>query len=237
VLMRNPKYGLNLNWQTLQPQWPIVRKILRLGFPAAIEQSMGALTVTVTTVLAAGFGTLALASYGIVFRIMTFVVIPAYGISMATSILLSQNLGAGEVTSAERIANTAAKLGFMLLGTAGACLFIAAKPIAGMFVPNEPELIAHCAVVLRIFVLGFPLAGIQMAMYGAFRGAGDTMSAMMLTLAGIWLIQIPLSIVLSQYTPLGEMGLWWTSLVASTINTLIAVLYFKSNRWKGKLTG
>jgi Na+-driven multidrug efflux pump len=102
-------------------------------------------------------------------------------------------------------------------------------------VPNDPALVEHCAVVLRIFVLGFPLSGIQMAMYGAFRGAGDTFTAMLLTLAGIWLIQIPLYIILSQYTPLGEMGLWWTSLIASSINCAIAAIYFRSNRWKHKL--
>lgn len=197
---------------------------------------MGALTVTIITVLAATFGTLALASYGIVFRIMTFMIIPTFGISMATSILLSQNLGAGEIKSADRIAIAAASLGFMLMGTGGAVLFIGAESIAGTFAPNDPLLIEHCAVVLRIFVLGFPLSGIQMAMYGAFRGAGDTFSAMLLTLAGIWVIQIPLCVILSQYTPLGEMGLWWTSFIASSINTAIAVIYFKSNRWKRRLT-
>lgn len=101
---------------------------------------------------------------------------------------------------------------------------------------RAPLLIEHCAVVLRIFVLGFPLSGIQMAMYGAFRGAGNTFSAMLLTLTGIWVIQIPLCVILSQYTPLGEMGLWWTSFIASSINTAIAVIYFKSNRWKRRLT-
>lgn len=231
-LMLRPRFGLHVGWRQLRPDRAITHAIVRLGVPASIEQAMGAVSVAVITTLAATFGTLALASYGIVFRMTTFTIIPIFGISMATSILIGQSLGAGHRDQCDRIARQAVQLAFVLMGGVGVLLFLLARPIAGLFVPADPELIDYCAKVLRIFALSFPLTGVQMALTGAFRGAGDTIAAMVLTLAGTWLVLIPLSAGLSKFTPLGDMGLWWAAPAAAVINVLMVVGYHRTGRWK-----
>lgn len=235
LLMLRPTYGLTLQWRNLAPDWPTISTLLRIGLPSSVEQSMGALTVSAMTVLAAKFGTIALASYGIVFRIMTFTIIPSFGLSMATAILLGQTLGAGDFGKASRIAKEAAIFGFGLMSVIAAGLFLAADPIAGFFVPNEPELKEHCALVLRIFLLSFPMTGIQMALSGAFRGAGDTMAAMVMSLIGGWVIQVPLCFALSQYTSLQDAGIWWGMVIGSFISLGMAFAYSRSHRWKHRM--
>lgn len=234
-LMLLPRYRLTIKFRKLWPHIPSLKTLVKLGLPAAVEQSMGALTVSVMTVLAATFGTLALASYGIVFRIMMFTTIPGFGLSMAASILLGQSLGAGEFRKTDRIAIEASILGFILMGALGVFLFVAAEPVSRFFVPNDPELVEHCVVVLRIFSLFFPFSGIQMALTGVFRGAGDTFAAMLISLCGSWVLQVPLSIVLAKFTTLADLGLWWGMVIAAAINVLIVIGYFKTHRWKRKI--
>lgn len=231
-LMLRPRFNLHIGWRQLRPDRAVTRTIIRLGVPASIEQAMGAVSVAVITTLAATFGTFALASYGIVFRITTFTIIPIFGISMATSILIGQSLGAGQRDQCGHIARQAAQLAFVFMSGVGLLLFLLAQPIAALFVPADPELIDYCAKVLRIFALSFPLNGVQMALTGAFRGAGDTLAAMVLTLAGTWLILIPLSVSLSKLTPLNDMGLWWAAPAAATINVLMVIGYHGTGRWK-----
>lgn len=234
-LTLRPRFGIRFRVSQMRPDWPMISSLLRIGIPASIEQSMGALTVSVMTYLASGYGTIALASYGIVFRLMTFAVIPSYAVSMATSILVGRSLGMADTQQASRIAVLAATFNFALMFAVSAILILRARPIAGFFVPGEPQLITYCATVLQLFALAFPMAGIQSALAGAFRGAGDATIAMALSLLGNWAIQIPLSIALSRYTVLADIGLWWAMCIAAAINAAIATGYYRSGRWQRKL--
>ena len=166
------------------------------------------------------------------FRITTFTIIPTFGISMATSILIGQSLGARRLDQCDRIAVQAMTLAGSVMGGMGLMLFLFAAPVARVFVPADPALAAHGATVLRIFALSFPLIGVQMTLTGALRGAGDTLAAMTLTLAGTWLIQIPLAIALSRLTTLQDLGLWWSAPLAGVINVLLVGSYYRTGRWK-----
>jgi len=233
-LLLRPRFGLTLGWADLRPRWATFGRMLRLGFPASLEQSMQALTVSAMTLLAAKFGTVVLAAYGLVFRLLTFTVIPVFSISMATSILVGQQLGAGDAGRARATTRRSAQLSCALMLVVGALLFTLAETVLGIFVPEDPTLIQQGTRVLHIFTLVFPLTGLQLAFSGAFRGAGDTFTAMLLTLCGIWLVQLPAAYLLSQHSPLGSDGLWWSNVVATCTTATVALVYFRSNRWLRK---
>ena len=233
-LMLKPRFGLTVRWLDLRPDWAMLGRLCRLGFPASVEQSMQALTVSVMTVLVTPFGTVAIAAYGLAFRVLTFTLMPAFAFSMAASILVGQSIGGGDRKQSSHIAKVTAALSFVVMAVIGAVFFFAAMPVVSFFVPNDAELIEHGTKVLQIFAISFPLSGALLALLGSFRGAGDTFNSMMLTIVGIWLIQLPLAYLMSRYSSLGEYGLWWASLIATVINAVIALIYFKSGRWQNK---
>lgn len=230
-LLLLPRFGLQLTLVDLRPDWSIITKLFRVGLPASVEQSMQALYISVMTVLAAQFGTMALAAYGVVFRIITFTVIPAFSVSMAASILVGQNIGAGDRANARHITVVTAVFSLFMMLMIGAFFFITATPLIHFFVPTDIRLIEYASVVLCIYAATFAFSGVQLALAGAFRGAGDTFTTMLLTLIATWAIQMPLAVFMSQHTSLGDMGLWWSSPIAAVINTAIALAYFKSGRW------
>src|SRR5581483_4278005 len=112
-----------------------------LGFPASIEQSARALALTVLTVLIATFGTVTVAAYGVGSTILQVVMIPAMGLAMAGAALVGQNIGAGNIDRAARIARLAASLGFWILTALGALAFFFAAQIVAFFVPNDAGVI------------------------------------------------------------------------------------------------
>ncbi|MCB1690700.1 MAG: MATE family efflux transporter [Halioglobus sp.] len=230
-LMLRPRFGLRLTWPDLYPRWPMIGKLVKLGFPASLEQSMQALTVMAMTMLAARFDTVVLASYGLVFRILMFTIIPAFSFSMATSILVGQHIGAGEGGRARQTTVVSAIGSSSLMLCIAVLLFSFATPIMALFVPGNPQLIEQGTLVLRIFTLSYPLTGLQLSLAGTFRGAGDTFTAMLLTLVGIWVVQLPAAYLLSRFSPLGSDGLWWAGVIAACVSTAMAILYFRSGRW------
>ncbi len=102
-LLLRGKHQIRLRFKNFKPDFHLISQMFRLGIPASIEQSTIGLGMNLMTFLVSQFGTIALAAYGIGHRIMSFVVIPTIGLSMATSTLVGQNIGAGKVQRAEKV--------------------------------------------------------------------------------------------------------------------------------------
>ena len=231
-LLMGPRFGLELSSRDFLPDWTLIRRLFMLGLPASIEQSMMALGITCMTMLVARFGTVAIAAYGIGFRVLTFIIIPAFGISMATSTLVGQSIGAGNKERAQHVGVLSAWTAFLLLTGAGVLTFAGAIPIMRFFVPDDTGLIIAGATVVRFMAWSFGLIGIQMGLSGTFRGAGDTFISMALAIFSTWVLQLPMAWILSQYTALGSLGLWWSYPLSGTLATIATIAYFKTGRWK-----
>jgi len=231
LLFRN-RHSLHLQLGDFVPSFKTIKLILVIGMPASIQQSIQAISVSFTTILVAAFGTVVIAAYGIGFRVLTFVIIPALSISMALSTLAGQSIGAGDKHAAREMAITASWASFFLLGGVGVIFFIFATPIINFFVPDDQLLITESATVLRYMSVGFGAVGVQLALMGFYRGAGDTAIAMFLSAGGLCFVQIPLSVYLSKYSGLRENGLWLSFPLSTSINLAISIFYFKSDRWK-----
>ena len=233
-LMLEARFGLAIRLADLRPDWPMIAQIFRLGIPASVEHSMQAVVLSIMTILVTAFGTVAVAAYGIVFRLYSFAIIPAFSISMAVSILVGQSIGAGNAALAIRMTRVAALFNVAMMSAMSVLVFYSAETIISLFVPGDIQLVASGSFVLRVFMLSMPLIAILLSLRGAFRGAGDTFNTMVLTLAGIWLNQIPLAYLLSRPSFWGEYGLWYSQLVGAVLNAVVAVAYFNSRRWLKK---
>lgn len=228
------RYGIHLKLNELKPDLMAMKQMFFLGLPASIEQSMRALGLTVMTILAAGFGTSIVAAYGIGVRVISFVIIPAVGLSMATSTLVAQNIGAQKVKRAEETARLSAILGFVSLTVVGVLFFIFAGPITGAFITGDPVALAASTMFVQIMSLTFGCIGVQMALGGAFQGSGNTFASMVLTVVSQWVLQFPIAFILSHKTSLGVDGLWWAFPVSNVIIAIITVIWFMSGEWKKK---
>ncbi len=234
TLLIRGKHEIQLHLNDLKPDFPLIKKMFAIGLPASIEQSTRALGMTIMTFLVASFGTITLASYGIGVRILSFIIIPTLGLSMATSTLVGQNIGAGKTERAEKIVKLSLLVGFVALTIAGAITFIFAEHLVAFFIPGELETIESSAYFIRIMAFTFGFIGIQMSLNGAFRGSGNTMISMMLSIISLWVLRFPLAYILSSYTTLEEVGIWIAFPAANVIATIITYAWFKKGTWKEK---
>jgi putative MATE family efflux protein len=231
-LLFRGRHGLRLRLADFRPDFRVITQTFRLGLPASIEQCTRALSLTVMTLLVSSFGTIVVASFGVGLRILTFIIIPAMGLAMATTTLVGQNMGAGKVKRAEQTTLVASLISFLVPTIAGAILFLLAKPISAIFVPQSGAAIAESAMFIRITAFTFGLIGLQHVITGALRGAGDTMAAMTLSLISTWVILFPVAYVLSRHTSLGARGIWWSYPIANVISAVISVGWFLGGDWK-----
>jgi len=145
---------------------------------------------------------------------------------------VGQNIGAGNIRRAERVAMLAASLTFSALTTVGILAFAFANHIAAFFVPRDHQVIHEASVFIRTVSWSFGFIGLQFALMGVLRASGNMMTAMTISLVSQWCLQFPLAFVLSQHTRLHAHGLWWAFPAANVSIAFVSAIVFARGDWK-----
>ena len=147
------------------------RDILKVGAVACLSPIQTILVVILQARFAAGFGTEALAGFGIGIRLELLLVPIAFAIGVACVPMVGMSIGAGRVGRAKKVAWTGALLSGCLIGTIG--LLIAWKPhLWGRLFTSADGVIAASNVYLSIAGIGFPAYGMGLCLYFASQGSG-----------------------------------------------------------------
>ncbi len=104
--------------------------------------------------------------------------------------------------------------------------------MTALFIPGDPQVIDSGARFIRIMALSFGFLGVQQVLGGAFRGAGDTVAAMILAIVSLWVLRFPLAWLLSERTALAQDGLYWSFPASNVAAALIAAAWFRRGRWR-----
>ena len=234
VLMRGT-FNIKLKIRDLKLRLAWIKKIIRLGLPSSLEHSSRTFGMVIMTFLISTFGTLAVASYGIGTRILSFIIIPAIGLAISASTLVGNNLGAGNYERVKKITKIGGYIGFLSLTIIGIILFIFAKQISAFFVPGELELISMSTLFIRIMSLTFGLIGVQMVIIGAIKAAGRTTLAMLIAISQL-IALFGFGIILSKLFNLGELGIWIAYPLSNVISFIVALFfYLKGEHLKNKV--
>lgn len=232
LMMHSRFVVLKLPFGAMKPRLDIFKSVFRLGVPASIELCAHALSASGMMSLVAVLGTVVTAAYGVVNNINALVIVPAIGVSIATATLVGQNIGAGHFERARAIGRLSAMIAFIVLSFVGLLAYAFASDIVAFFAPGQTSVIDHGVRFLHIIAPSYGLIGLQMALSGAFRATGRTMTTMTLALISQWLIQIPLAWGLSGYTSLNISGLWYAFPITNLLLAVITVVLFERIDWE-----
>lgn len=228
---------VQIHLRDIIPIYSDFKKIFKLAVPTSLEGSTRALSMNAITFLVAGFGSEVVAVFGIGVRILSFVVIPALGFSQACSVLVGNHVGKGDNEKAFQVARYGLGIIFFGLSFFGVFFFIFAAEAVGVFVPNDPAVIERGAVFIKIFALTFGIVGLQQVANGVFRGAGNTLLAMMVAIVTLWVFRFPLAYILSHHTRLDELGIWWAFSLSNIAAGIISLLIYQRKDWVRRQVG
>lgn len=227
--------GLRLRARFLWPHRDDIRRILRIGAPAALDgvlmwsgQWLFLMVIARLGDDAAGKAYLAAHMIGIEAEALTYLPATAWGYAAAT--LIGQNLGARDPLAARRLGNEAARQAAAVALIGAAVYLLAADGIYAVMT-REPVVRAIGAPALR-FLSWYQIPLAVMVVYvHAIRGAGDTRSVLAMNLAGIFLIRLPVAWFAGIVLKLGLIGAWSGMCADVTLRAIIVTIYFARGRW------
>ncbi|HKW43992.1 MAG TPA: MATE family efflux transporter [Thermoplasmata archaeon] len=225
------KHVLKLDLRRPQLHLEAVKRIFRIGWPAALEQIFLQVAFLLWVGMVFAFGTEVLAAHQIGLRIQSFAFMPGFGFAIAATALVGQNLGAQSPEAAERSGWEAAKLSTVVMSVTALGIFVLAHPIAQIFIRDE-TVVNYSVTFIRIHAISIPAVGVFFAIDGALRGAGDTRFPLMTSLSGMYAIRLPLALLFGFVLGWGIVGVWIPLVIEYYYRAAVIATHFRRGKWK-----
>ncbi len=208
-----------------------VRRLLRIGYPAALEQLVvqGGF-IAFTTIIARYYGVVPLAAYGIGVQILSMSFVVGFGFSIAASTLVGQHLGAGSLERAARSGWRATTLAVASMSALSVLIIVFAHPIADAMI-SDRAVAAYTVSFIYLLGAAQPLMAIEFALGGALRGAGDTRFPLLVTFIGWFLGRIVLASVFT-WLRLPVEWVYGALLADYVLKASMLIQRFRSRRWQ-----
>ncbi|MGD1118572.1 MAG: MATE family efflux transporter [Dehalococcoidales bacterium] len=211
----------------------IIGRMIKIGLPSLLSMVQANFAMFVITWIILPFGTAVFAANSLVSNFQNFIITPNIGLGTAVGVLVGQNLGAKKPERAVKSTWVGGGILEAFLICCGIVILVWAEPIV-KFLSNDPSLVTIGASFMRIATVGYLVMGLNSALGNCINGAGDTLPNMLINIAMIWVVQIPLTYILSHYTALDYYGIRWALVIANVTGLIAYFTYFRSGRWQRK---
>ena len=211
----------------------MIRRILRIGFPAFVEQIILRSGTMLFTVIVTSLGDNSYASHMIAMNIQMLSVTTGMAFGTAAATLVGQCLGRIREDLAKLYVKMTQNLGFIVSCIVAIAMFAGAEWITSLY-SDEIEIIRQSALMLRIIALVNPISNARFIYINALRGAGDSRFSAFVTFIGVILTRPLISIALitaSLPFQLGLMGVWIGLSSDSVICFFMSRLRYASGKW------
>lgn len=207
LLWYDRKHRTDLLKTPVDVDLPRIRRLLALGFPAALQMTLEIAVFALATALIGRLGAVPLSSHQIALNTVAFTYMIPLGVSSAAAVRVGQALGRNDPRAAAAAGNASIFIGASFMAAASIALLVFPYWIARMYTPD----LTIIRSTTRLLAAGaaFQLFdGIQTVATGALRGAGDTRTPALCHFTGYWVIGMPLGAWLCFSRGWGALGIW-----------------------------
>lgn len=233
VLVRGHS-NIHINLKKIKVDFNIMWRIIKIAVPGFIRPMFRSVSGLILMSIVALYGTYAVAAYGICIRINMIVMMPGFGLGLATATLVGQNLGAGKPGRAEKSAWTAFGFYELIMVVVGSLFFIFAQGLMKIFNTN-PEVVRMGVSFIHIVTLSYIFLAPSIVLGKAMDGAGDTISPAFITGIAQLGVRITLALIFTKICGLDTIGIWLAIAISIVVEGIVMVGWFSMGKWKHKI--
>lgn len=207
----------------------IVRQLLEVSAPEIGRRLAQGLVIFPLLWIAATFGPVVVTALEVARRVRAMINSLNWGMSLASSSLVGQHLGANEEAEAQAYGAGIIRLAMVAYLVVAATVILFASSIAGLFVSGS-EAVAVTAIFVAVAAISSVGLGLDGTASGVLVGAGDTRWPFVASLVGRYVFALPAALI-GLVTPLGVTGIYLALVLESFVPGVINYGLFRSDRW------
>jgi MATE family multidrug resistance protein len=216
--------GLQLTGFTFRKN--IIKKLVALGVPMGLQYIFEVSAFALAAIFAGMISATALAAHQIAINIASVSYMAVTGIGAAATVRIGNQAGARDIVNLRRAGTTIFMMGAGWMVLAGLIILTLRTTLAGFY--SDDAMVLDLAEKMLIIAVLFQLSdGIQAVALGALRGLTDVKIPTWITFGVYWVLVLPAAYVLSKYTPLGAIGIWYALAGGLTLSAILLTARFR----------
>lgn len=216
----------------LRFDWSIIKRILQIGIPNGVENSMFQLGKLVLLSLISTFGTAAITANAVSNTVAAFAILPGQAIGMGLVTVVSQCVGADDYEQVRYYTKKLMKYAIAAMALTN-LLVMASIPLISAAYRLSPEtaqitrqiLILHslCAIIIWTFSFTLP---------NTLRASNDVTFAMLVSLLSMWFCRIVMGVVFGSYLGFGVIGIWIAMILDWCVRSVFFLIRYHNGKWE-----
>lgn len=212
----------------------MLKRILRIGVPNGLENSMFQLGKILVLSLVSSFGTASIAANAIGNSVAMFAVIPGMAMNLAMVTVISQCVGASDYDQVRYYTKKLMKICYIMLLVFNILVLLALPLILRIYGLSDEAtalgrqiLIYHSICAILIWAPAFTLPY-------SLRASNDVAPTMVISIISMWVFRVASSYILGGWMGLGLFGVWIAMTIDWLFRSVCFVIRYKREKWVGK---
>lgn len=217
---------------TMKLDMDLIKRILYIGVPNGMENSLFQLGKILLLSLISTFGTYSIAANAVCNTLASFNVLPGQAINLALLSVASMCVGAGDYKQVRYYTGKLMKIAILCTVIISSFLLAFAPVVMKMYhlTPQTAELAVqvirwHAMLAMIFWIPSFTLPN-------TLRAAGDVMWTMVIAITSMWIFRIGFAYLFSHFTTWGLLGVWIAMTIDWTFRAVCYMVRFHGSRWQ-----
>ena len=224
---------IEFTWKSiLRPKLDLIVEIVKFGVPSGIGTISYSVSQTLTTRIMATTGVVALTTKSYVTSIVSHLISSAMG--QASSVLIGQLVGKGEVEKAYRLGVQNVKIAVFCNVVFSTILWLFSDALLGTFNISNPKIfeLGRMIMFIDIFVeIGRAMNNIE---DNSLRASGDVIYQAVVAIISCWVMSVGFCQILGVWAGLGLIGCWMAFALDECSRGIAYMVRWHSRKWQTK---
>lgn len=233
ILMFHPERTINFCGQvTWKMNFGFIKKILYIGIPNGLENSLFQLGKILLLSLISTLGTYAIAANAVCNTLASFNVLPGQAINLALLSVASLCVGAGDYEQTRYYTKKLIRIAFLFTAVLSVLIMLFAPTIMKMY-QLSPQTAGLAVQVIRWHALMAVFLWMpSFTLPNTLRASGDVVWTMIIAIASMWIFRIGCAYVITKYTNLGLLGVWMAMTVDWLFRAICYEARYHGHKWE-----
>ena len=210
--------------------WTVARRLFAIGLPSGFTLLFRNLSITLFLKMVALYGTDAIAVAGISFRLYSFGMMPGWGLTMGSGIVIGHSIGAKKPQRAKEAVRLTTIDCLLFISVLALPILIFPKTMLSLFMGGA-QVPTEGVSLIRIIACAIFIGAGMSGMGAAFTGAGKNRPLLYASLVGQWGFLVPLSLLVTLWLSAPVFWLWMTLLIGDAAEMIVRWYLYRKTNW------
>lgn len=212
-------------------RWDMIRRVLHIGLPNGVENSLFNLGKIMVQSLVTSLGTTVLAGYSVAQQMAGYIILPGLALGIGLTTMVGQCMGAGRPEEAKKYVRNIVAVNYCIILALIVIIYFTMDRFVGLYVSLSPagaEVTKQLIWWYDIFVLIWPIG---FTIPTCLRAAGDVRFCMIIAVVSMWVFRIGAAYLLVKCTAVGALGIYFGMFLDWLFRAVVFGIRYRRNKW------